>query len=96
MATKISFPAQARTLLGKKSQQLRRQGQIPANIMGHGIASTPVSLTRTPFARLYEQVGDNGLFYLEVAAEKEARCAQAPGANCRKEKAGIKEDAGPE
>lgn len=70
---KINFKAVPRTLVGKKVKKLRSQGQVPANIMGHSIESVPISVGSTQFVRLYNQVGDSGLFYLEVEGETEAR-----------------------
>lgn len=70
---KISFKATPRTLMGKKVKTLRSQGLTPANVMGHLVDSTPISIKSNDFIRLYNEVGDNGLFYLEVEGEKTAR-----------------------
>lgn len=73
MSEKISFSAQARTLLGKKSHQLRLQNLIPANVSGDLKASLPISVEKIAFTKLYEKVGDTGLVYLQIATEKTPR-----------------------
>ncbi len=73
MANKITFSAQNRTVMGKKTNQLRRAGLIPANVMGHSIESVPVSLATSAFTKLYQKVGDTGLFYLEIEGQSTSR-----------------------
>ncbi len=70
---KVSFIATLRNISGKKTNQLRRQGQVPANIMGKGIDPTMITVGASAFNRLYDQVGDNGLIYLEVTGEDKPR-----------------------
>ena len=40
----IILHAEPRTILGKKVALLRRDGRLPANIYGHNIASTAISV----------------------------------------------------
>lgn len=70
---KINFKATPRTVKGKKVKQLRRQGITPGNVMGHKVDSVPVSVSTTGFNHLYNQVGDTGLFYLEIDGEDVVR-----------------------
>lgn len=70
---KITFSVTPRTLMGKKVKQLRSQGMMPGNVMGNSVASTPVSINTNQFIKLYDQVGDTGLFYLEIEGEKTPR-----------------------
>jgi len=70
MANKITFSAQSRTILGKKTKNLRKVGLVPANVMGHNIDSVPLTVDRQAFKKLYSKVGDTGLFYLELGDEK--------------------------
>jgi large subunit ribosomal protein L25 len=65
--TQTTFPAQKRE--AKKPKQLRREGQVPANIFGGG-DSLAIQVDATGFAKLFEQVGETGLVYLDVAGEK--------------------------
>lgn len=70
---KINFKASLRTLKGKKVKQLRSQGILPGNVMGNQVDSVPVSMSLTSFNHLYNQVGDTGLFYLELDGEAAVR-----------------------
>ncbi len=73
MPEKISFSATPRTILGKKSHQLRATNQIPANISGDLDKPVPIAVDKTAFTKLYAKVGDTGLVYLKVEGEKVAR-----------------------
>jgi large subunit ribosomal protein L25 len=73
MSQKTTFTAQPRSILGKKTKQLRRQGLVPANLMGRGVNSVPMSVGLTAFNRLYDEVGDTGLIYLTIEGETQAR-----------------------
>jgi large subunit ribosomal protein L25 len=73
MPEKILFVAQPRTLIGKKSNQLRRQKLIPANINGDVDQPIPVAVDQVGFIKLYEKVGDTGLVYIQVAGENKDR-----------------------
>lgn len=73
MAQKIKFQIQPRVLEGRKVGQLRRQGLVPANISGNLDKTVPVSVDARKFEKLYEEVGDTGLFYVTVEGDKAER-----------------------
>jgi large subunit ribosomal protein L25 len=73
MPEKTLFVAQPRTLIGKKSNQLRRQKLIPANINGDVDQPIPVAVDRVAFTKLYAKVGDTGLVYIKVEGENKER-----------------------
>lgn len=73
MPNKITFSAEPRAILGKKANRLRGQGLVPANISGNVDKTVAVSVQAKDFAKLYEEVGDTGLFYLTVTGEKAER-----------------------
>lgn len=73
MAQKITFKTQPRTVTGKKVGALRRAGLVPGNISGDLDKTVPVSVDARSFAKIYEQVGDTGLFYITVDGEKADR-----------------------
>jgi large subunit ribosomal protein L25 len=73
MPQKITFTAQPRTILGKKSKHFRSKKQIPGNISGDVEKSTAVVVDTSSFTHLYERVGDTGLFYLKVEGESADR-----------------------
>lgn len=66
----VNFTAQKRDIVGKKTKKLRAQGLIPANIHGDIKESLSISVEKTPFVRLYNEVGDSSLIYLEVDGQK--------------------------
>lgn len=51
-----SLTAEPRTTLGKKVAQLRRAGLLPANIYGHNVQSTAITLDKHDFELLYRHV----------------------------------------
>lgn len=64
--------AAVRSVLGKKTKQIRAQGMIPANIFGDIDTPQPVQLSLKEFRKLYAQVGETGLINLQLADEKKA------------------------
>jgi large subunit ribosomal protein L25 len=52
MATRLEMSAQPRTVTGKKTRFLRREGAIPAHIYGHGTASQSVQVNAGAVSRL--------------------------------------------
>lgn len=64
---RVTFTAEPRTLLGKKTKTLRKQGFIPANVSGDLDQPLSVVISTLAFERLYAEVGDTGLIYLNVA-----------------------------
>jgi large subunit ribosomal protein L25 len=73
MSQKITFETKPRTIIGKKVSQLRRQGLIPGNVSGDTKETLALVVDQAKFDRLYDQVGDTGLFYLKVEGEKSDR-----------------------
>lgn len=66
--TQTTFQVQKRT--EEKPKQLRRKGMIPGNIFG-GKNSIAVQMGDQDFRRLYEEVGETGLVYIQVGDTKE-------------------------
>lgn len=73
MSTKHILKAQTRTITGRKVKQLRAGGLIPANVFGKKINSISVQIGASDFNKIYAEVGESTLVYLEVAEEKDAR-----------------------
>ena len=59
-----------RTVLGKRSKRLRREGVLPGNVYGRGLDSVAVQLTRREAEDLLSEHGQNSL--IEIAVEGEA------------------------
>lgn len=68
--TQTIFQAEKRA--EKKPKQLRREGLLPANVFG-GDGSLALQVNAKGFDRLYEEAGETGLIYLEVAGDKKQR-----------------------
>lgn len=75
MAKRYSLAVEARSLFGNKVKQLRREGLIPANIYGHNIESTAISVEAREFASIFKQAGETGLVDLKLSAEGKSRPA---------------------
>ena len=69
MAERVTVDAEQRTVLGKKSSQLRRAGIIPAVVYGQ---SEPlhIQMHRTPLRRALRQAGSNELIDINVGGKK--------------------------
>ena len=66
MQQRLQLIGQERTILGKKVQQLRRQGFLPAHVYGHQIASLSVTIPAREFTRVFAKTGETGLIDLAV------------------------------
>ena len=62
-----------RTVLGKRSKRLRRDGVLPGNIYGRGLDSVAVQLPRREAESLLSEHGLNSLIELSVDGEKDQR-----------------------
>lgn len=69
MAERVTFDAEQRTVLGKKSSQLRRAGIIPAVVYGQ---SEPlhIQVDGIPLRRALRQAGSNELIDIKVNGKK--------------------------
>ncbi len=62
-----------RSVLGKKSRFLRRDGMTPAHIFGHGMESVPVQCATADLEKVLRQAGTTCLIKLTVKPERKAR-----------------------
>jgi large subunit ribosomal protein L25 len=62
--------AEERKILGKKVKQLRREGLMPANVYGKGLASQAVQVKLSDFQAVSKEVGATGVVELTVGDEK--------------------------
>lgn len=65
--TQTSFKVNKRS--AKKAKQLRRQGVLPANVYIPKKDSIALEINPQAFAKLYEEVGETGLVYLDIEGE---------------------------
>ena len=61
--------AHKRKIDGKKVKQLRREGKMPANVYGKGIASRAVEVMYSDFSPVYNEVGETGIINLELDSQ---------------------------
>lgn len=71
--TKTTFSAQQRRIQGSKVGQLRREMMVPGNVYGAGKKSLMLQFPATDFEKLYQQVGETGLVYLQIAGDKKEK-----------------------
>lgn len=64
--THTTLTADARTLLGRKTEALRQDGKVPAVIYGFGIEPTVVTIDRNAFIKAYSQAGASTVVDLSV------------------------------
>lgn len=68
--TRPSLAAAPREVTGKAVARLRRAGQLPAVVFGHGLASTNVTVDAHEFEQLRRRTGPNELIDLSVGGRK--------------------------
>jgi large subunit ribosomal protein L25 len=72
-STPTVLKATHRTEIGKKVAHLRKAGQIPAVVFGHGMASIPVSLDAHEFDHLRKTIHSNTILELQIDAKDKHR-----------------------
>ena len=77
--TQIKIQAEVRQVTGKKVRFLRRQGIIPANLYGHGIASVPLQLEARALENLVAEVSPADVISLKVGDAKRSKTVMLRG-----------------
>ncbi len=67
--TTFELNAAKRTLLGRKTKQLRKKGLIPANIFGKKIASIAIELESSTLLDTMRKAGETGLIHLKIKGD---------------------------
>jgi large subunit ribosomal protein L25 len=62
-----------RNVLGKKTRFLRREGQTPAHLFGHGVESLALQCDTNELQHVIARKGTTRLINIKVGSEKEAR-----------------------
>ncbi|HPO06956.1 MAG TPA: 50S ribosomal protein L25 [Candidatus Pacearchaeota archaeon] len=65
----LTIDAKIRELKGRKTEELRREGMIPAVLYGPGIENKDLTVTGKEFANLFRQAGKSSLVGLRVENE---------------------------
>lgn len=61
-----------RSLLGKQVKTLRKNGQIPAVLYGHGIKSVNIAVDYLTFAKVYKEAGSSSLVDLVIGPDNKS------------------------
>ncbi len=67
----MQLHASPRELLGKRARRLYREGKLPAVVYGHNASSTPLTLDRLEFQRVFVKSGRTHLVDLLVDGKTE-------------------------
>ena len=62
----MELKVEKRDLLGKKVQSLRKQGLLPAELYGHGVANSHLSINAREFEKIYKEAGENTVINVTV------------------------------
>lgn len=62
----MDLQVEKRETLGKGVRSLRRKGQIPAELYGHGVANLHLSVNSKDFEKLYKEAGENTVINVKV------------------------------
>lgn len=71
--TDLTIKASKRNVLGKKTRFMRREGNTPAHLFGHGIKSLPLQCDTATVQRIISRAGMTRLIALEVEGDKQPR-----------------------
>lgn len=67
--TTFELSASKRTVFGRKTKQLRKQGIIPANIFGKKIESMAIELEKNNLLDTMRKAGETGLIHLKIKGD---------------------------
>jgi len=70
---KHTLAAEPRVLKGREVKKLRSQNIVPANVFGRKVDSVNIQVSAKDFSKLFREVGESTLIYLEIKGEKEPR-----------------------
>ncbi|OGY42157.1 MAG: hypothetical protein A2Y82_00305 [Candidatus Buchananbacteria bacterium RBG_13_36_9] len=68
--TNYTIKAENRDIKGKKVQQLRDKGLIPAILYGHGLKNIDLSVNKNEFIKIFKQTGESNLVNLQINEDK--------------------------
>src|SRR3989344_7382468 len=62
----MELKVEKRETLGKKVESLRKQGLLPAELYGHGVANLHLSVNAKEFEKVYKGAGENTVINVNV------------------------------
>jgi large subunit ribosomal protein L25 len=66
----MELTAKTREIFGKKANEMRNQGLIPAELYGHGVSNRHLSLSAKDFSKVYKEAGESVVVNLDLDGEK--------------------------
>jgi large subunit ribosomal protein L25 len=63
---RLKLVVEPRTVVGKKVKKIRQEGQIPANIFGREVTSTPIKIKDKDFLKVFKEAGETALINLDL------------------------------
>lgn len=66
----IQLAVTPREITGKKVKSLRRDGLIPAELYGHGVANVHLTVPAKEFGKAFKQAGSSTMITLDLGKEK--------------------------
>jgi large subunit ribosomal protein L25 len=66
----MELKAKTREIFGKKANEMRNQGLIPAELYGHGVSNRHLSLSAKDFSKVYKEAGESVVVNLDLDGEK--------------------------
>jgi large subunit ribosomal protein L25 len=66
----MKLAAQTRTVFGKKVAALRKEGQVPGEVYGHGTENLHVAVSARDLAKALKEVGHTGIIMLGVEGKE--------------------------
>lgn len=66
----IELKAKLREISGRKTNQLRKTGQIPAVLYGHGLESQPILVDSKEFKKSFAEAGETTILGLDFGGKK--------------------------
>ena len=67
----MELKTQTREILGKSVNSLRKQGYIPAEFYGHGVANSHLAVRKEDFKKIWKDAGENTVIYLDIQGKQE-------------------------
>ncbi len=66
----LVLSAKKREILGRKVKELRKKGELPAVLYGHGTKNQALTLTKKEFEKVFGRAGSSSLVELKIGDQK--------------------------
>jgi large subunit ribosomal protein L25 len=69
----FNLSAKTRKDFGSKTKSMKRQGEIPGVVYGHGIKNSDIQVNEKEFKKVFQKAGESSLIELSIEGEKEKK-----------------------